>query len=379
MKSAHGISGKARTAVVFVLTFCALLFLPLALAGAQDQSTTVLPGVPDENSMFGGSADIVTTIDTQAAAQGVQLVADNKTYPVFTLGGSAGAGITGSLYPYGAMPSETSSIFGSVSADDLSIDYLPSKNLHFNVTLASGVFSPDGASNVSASAYADLRASEFTRLYVAGSYTYKPTTTSIYSTSTSDSTLSLDELFIDTSIGRQVFFRIGKQKVSWGVGYWYKPADVLSLAAIDPDSPTTAVEGPYAVKVDVPFGKLNQATLYVVPPLNGDPTAFSAAAKTDVVLGGFELNLGAYGRTDMKSKPRVRTFSPTGRIGVSSGRTAWGVIQSTRSTIGSSSSPPSASSTPIPTPMDSPSRHRPRATTTGLATRTRPYFKTKQF
>jgi hypothetical protein len=314
MKSAHGISGKAQTAVVFVLTLCALLFLPLALAGAQDQSAPVLPGVPDENSMFGGSADIVTTIDEQAAAQGVQLVADTKTYPVFTLGGSAGAGITGSLYPYGATSGNTPSILGAVSSDNLSIDYLPSKNLHFNATLASGVFTPEGASNVSASAYADLRASEFTRLYVAGSYTYKPTTTSIYSTSTSDSTLSLDELFVDASIGRQVFFRIGKQKVSWGVGYWYKPADVLSLAAINPDSPTTAPEGPYAIKVDAPFGKLNQATLYVVPPLNGDPAAFSAAAKTDVVVGGFELNIGAYGRTDMQSRPRAM-FMFTGAIG----------------------------------------------------------------
>jgi len=306
--------GDARKRIVFAGMLCALFFLPLAIAGAQDSSSLTPPAVPDENAMFGGSADIVTTIDEQTAAQGVQLVVDTKTYPVFTLGGSAGAGLTGSLYPYGAGVIDTPSILGAVALTGLSIDYLPAKDLHFNTTMASGVFTPEGASNVSASAYADLRASEFTRLYVAGSYTYKPTTASIYSTSASDSTLSLNELFMDTAIGRQVFFRIGKQKVSWGVGNWYKPADVLSLAAINPDSPTTAVEGPYAVKVDAPFGKLNQATLYVVPPLNGDPSAFSAAVKADVVLGGFELNLGAYGRTDMQSRPRLMAMF-TGAVG----------------------------------------------------------------
>ncbi|MCX7026505.1 MAG: hypothetical protein NT061_03235, partial [Spirochaetes bacterium] len=298
------------------MALCAMLFLPLALAGAQDQSSLTPPAIPDENAMFGGSGDIVTTIDEQTAAQGVQLVADTKTYPVFTLGGSAGGGVFGQFLPYNPTPSTTDRqwIFGGVTVNSLSVDFLPARDLHFNATLASGVFTTEGASNVSANAYADLRASEFTRLYAAGSFTYKPSTSSIYSTTSQDATLALNEIFVDAAIGRQVFFRIGKQKVSWGVGNWYKPADVLSLAAINPDSPTTATEGPYAVKVDAPFGKLNQATLYVVPPLNGNPEAFSAAAKADVVLGGFELNLGAYGRTDMQSKPRLMAMF-TGAVG----------------------------------------------------------------
>ena len=316
MKPASGKPGNARKMILFAAAICALFFLPLAVAGAQDSSSLTPPAIPDENAMFGGSEDIVTTIDEKSAAQGVQLVKDTKTYPIFTLGGSVGGGAFGQFYPYNPAPALTDAqwIFGGVTVNGLTVDYLPAKDLHVNATLASGVFTPAGASNVSATAYADLRASEFTRLYVSGSFTYKPVSSNIYGSDSQDATLALNELFIDSSLGRQIFFRIGKQKVSWGVGYWYKPADVLSLAAINPDAPTTATEGPYAIKVDAPFGKLNQATLYVVPPLNGDPAAFSAAAKTDLVLGGFELSLGAYGRTDMQSRPRAMAMF-TGAVG----------------------------------------------------------------
>jgi hypothetical protein len=292
----------------FLAATFALLLLPLARADAQDISAPL-----DENVLFGGSGDIVTTIDAKTAAEGVQLVKDTKTYPVFTVQGDAGAGVIGNLFPYGATANDHPSVFGAVSISGLTLDFLPSKDVHFDASL-DGVFIPGDAQGVTATAYADLRASEFTRLYAAGTYTYKPKTTDLSSQS-QGSSLSLDELFIDTSISRQIFFRAGKQRVSWGVGNWYKPADVLSLAAINPDNPTAAREGPFALKVDAPFGKLNQATLYVVPSLELDhPEAISAAAKADVVISNFELNFGAFGRVDMQAKPRAM-FMFTGAVG----------------------------------------------------------------
>jgi len=290
----------------FLIASCVLALLPLG-ANAQDLSAPL-----DESSLFGGSGDIVTTIDAKTAAEGVQLVKDTTTYPVFTVQGDAGGGAYGSLIPFGATSGESQSVFGAVSLSGLTVDFLPSKDLHFETSL-DGIFMPGDAKDVTATAYADLRASEFTRLYVGGTFTYKPKVSDL-STQTQEPNLALDELFVDTAIDRKVFFRMGKQRISWGVGNWYKPADVLSLAAVDPDNPTAAREGPYAFKVDTPFGKLNQATLYVVPPLNGDMTSFSFAGKADVVVSNFELNFGAFGRTDMQAKPRAM-FMFTGAVG----------------------------------------------------------------
>ncbi|MDI9427647.1 MAG: hypothetical protein QM400_06625, partial [Spirochaetota bacterium] len=71
--------------------------------------------------------------------------------------------------------------------------------------------------------------------------------------------------------------RLGKQRISWGVGNWFKPSDILSLSAIDPDDPTAAREGPFAFKVDVPM-KLNHLMLYMVPPVSDDAASSSIAS-----------------------------------------------------------------------------------------------------
>jgi hypothetical protein len=295
----------------FAIAFGVLIFVVPFIVNSQDLTKPL-----DENSLFGGSSDIVTTIDTKTASAGtVQLKNDTTTYPLFQISGSAGAGVYGQLVPYTTLTTNPQqSIFGAVNLNGLTFDYLPIKNMHFNTSLT-GTFIPGDARLVDMTAYADLRASEFTRLYASGTFTYNQKVTyDPLGTTSQDPTLTLNELFVDTSISRQLFFRIGKQRVSWGVGYWYKPADVLSLAAINPDDPTAARDGPYAVKVDAPFGKLNQATLYVVPPLNGDPSSFGIAGKTDIVVGGFELNLGAFARSDNQAKPRAM-FMFTGSVG----------------------------------------------------------------
>jgi len=308
MSRVNSRKGAPAMVVPFLAAACFFLLIPLVESGAQDLTAPL-----DESALFGGSSDIVTNIDAQTAAEGVQLVKDTKTYPVFTVQGDAGGGVYSSLIPYGATASDHQSVFGAISLSGVTVDFLPTKDIHFDATL-DGIFIPGDAKNVSATAYADMRASEFTRLYVGGSFTYKPNVTDV-SSQTQDANLALDELFVDTAIARKVFFRIGKQRVSWGVGNWYKPADVLSLAAINPDDPTAAREGPYAFKMDAPFGKLNQATLYVVPSLTLDhPEAISVAGKADLVVSNFELNFGAFGRADMQAKPRAM-FMFTGAVG----------------------------------------------------------------
>lgn len=266
----------------------------------------------DDATMFGGSSDIITVVDTEVAASSiVELVEDTKTYPVFLLEGEAAAGMQGSFVPYGATASDSQSLFGGVSLDSLAFTFLPSKNYAYNLSL-SGSFLPTGAQDLKASAYADLRASEFFRLYGAVSYDYNISTSATSLTEATEG-FSLDEIFVDAAIGRSVFFRMGKQRIRWGVGNWYKPSDVLSLSAIDPDRPRAEREGPFAFKADMPFG-LNHATLYVVPPTEADELGtFSIAERTDFVVGGFELSLAGFYRSDMMAKPRLM-FLFTGAV-----------------------------------------------------------------
>lgn len=287
-----------------------LLFLVLVCPLEPANAQASLPAL-DDDALFGGSSDIVTVIDTNVAAISVvELVKDTKIYPVFLVEGSLGAGLASSLVPYGASATDKNLLYGSVRINSLTFTYSPIKDVDFNISTSATLLS-HSAIDVSVSAYANLRASEYNRFYAAGKFNYNVSSSSTVAT---DSGLALDEIFIDTAIDRKYFFRLGKQRVSWGVGYWFKPADVLSLAQIDPDNPTASREGPFAFKADMPFG-LNLATLYAVPPTDGSLGKFSIAQRTDIVSGIFELSFAGFARTDMGARPRLM-FMFTGSIGL---------------------------------------------------------------
>jgi len=302
--------------LLFLIMTTLFLFSKSSIWAQSSSSSSNLkpPEVIDENELFGGPKDIVTVIDPNVASAGtVQLVEDTKTYPVFLISGSAGAGLYGNYTPLGGSSSDKQTLYGAVDISDLEFDYLPAKNLHFSLS-TNLLAVPNQILAASATAYADLRQSDLVRLYVSGSFNYDPSSYLSTNKEYESPTLSLDELFVDTHIEETLFFRLGKQRISWGVGNWFKPSDVLSLSAIDPDDPTAAREGPFAFKVDVPM-KLNHLMVYIVPPISENNAASSSAAsKYDLVVNGWELSFGAYARADMLARPRA-IFSFTGAIG----------------------------------------------------------------
>jgi hypothetical protein len=125
--------------------------------------------------------------------------------------------------------------------------------------------------------------------------------------------LRVFELFSDFQFGDRVFFRMGKHTIRWGVGYFFSPADVFNLVTIDPENPEAEREGPVSLKVQVPFGPHN-AYLYVVADsdLTG-PEGLAWAPKVELVLGEYELGIGAYYRPDLKLRPKG-LFTLTGSI-----------------------------------------------------------------
>lgn len=105
------------------------------------------------------------------------------------------------------------------------------------------------------------------------------------------------ELFSDFQIGDSLFLRGGKHTVAWGVGYFFSPADVLNITAIDPEDPEADREGPVSLRANLPID-YNNLYLYVIADPADAGVQIAVAPKAEVVLGGAEIGVGAYYRPD---------------------------------------------------------------------------------
>lgn len=105
--------------------------------------------------------------------------------------------------------------------------------------------------------------------------------------------LSVYELFSDFNYREQLFFRFGKHTIQWGAGYFFSPADVLNLSAVDAEDPTADREGPVSLKTQYPFG-INNAYLYLIANTGARPLEVAVAPKLEVVVGQTELTLAGY-------------------------------------------------------------------------------------
>lgn len=113
----------------------------------------------------------------------------------------------------------------------------------------------------------------------------------------------MKELFTDFSIKDRAFFRFGLHTVTWGTGYFFSPvSDMINTSAIDPENPTAQVNGALNLRTQITFpGTQNCLWMYVIPDttLNTTTYAYDArrtalAAKGDILLGNWELGMGAF-------------------------------------------------------------------------------------
>ena len=120
------------------------------------------------------------------------------------------------------------------------------------------------------------------------------------------------ELFSDFQVGDSLFLRGGKHTVAWGVGYFFSPADVLNLTAIDPEDPEAEREGPVSLRANLPLD-YNNLYLYVIADPTDNGVQLAVAPKAEVVLGGAEIGVGAYYRPERV--PRVMLTASTNLAG----------------------------------------------------------------
>jgi len=117
----------------------------------------------------------------------------------------------------------------------------------------------------------------------------------------------VEELFSDFNWNDKVFFRGGKQTLNWGVGYFYSPADLLNIAEIDPEDPEAELEGPVALRANIPLG-VDNLYFYALPTAGDEPFDIGLAAKGEIVVGPGEIGAGVIYQRDV---------SPAGMVTVS--------------------------------------------------------------
>lgn len=125
----------------------------------------------------------------------------------------------------------------------------------------------------------------------------------------------ITELFSDFSHQDRVFFRAGKQTISWGVGYFFSPADIINLTPINPEDPEAEREGPLSLKVNLPMAAHN-TYLYVIADQARKVGELAWAPKAEIVLRGAEVGLGSYYRPGRAPMAMATVSSAWGDVAV---------------------------------------------------------------
>ncbi len=167
------------------------------------------------------------------------------------------------------------------------------------------------AANIDGRLFFDARPNRDFRVYGSArtSYPFTQTTRVLADDEVTTATIrvpniSVFELFSDFAWRDYAFFRAGKQTVSWGTGFFFSPADVLSLAPIDPEDPERSREGPISIRVRVPID-IHQFTFYLIAPEslvetpNPSITDLAIAPRFEFVIGPGEIGIAGFLQQDL--------------------------------------------------------------------------------
>ncbi|MDA3810607.1 MAG: hypothetical protein PF518_09815, partial [Spirochaetaceae bacterium] len=128
-----------------------------------------------------------------------------------------------------------------------------------------------------------------------------------------ENAFSLHEVFADFNVENKVYFRAGKQTINWGVGYLYKATDKLNVSPLDPTNREADIEGPLAVKTQIPLG-VNTFYLYAVANEIEHPEDITYAPKIEFLLGNWELGVGAILNPVLTAKGALFVTGPLGPL-----------------------------------------------------------------
>ncbi|MCR4938763.1 MAG: hypothetical protein K5930_01480 [Treponemataceae bacterium] len=177
--------------------------------------------------------------------------------------------------------------------------------------------------SIGAELYFDAHPDEILRLYGKVGVDYPFSVTSGF---VSVPNFYVKELFTDFSLGDNLYFRFGKHAVKWGVGYFFSPADVINLGAIDPENPTAVREGPVSLRTQITIpGTQNCLYLYGILGDKNLVRDAAFAAKYEFLVGNYEIGTGFWYKYMRSPRLMVTTTGSLKDISLfAEGVAAWG-------------------------------------------------------
>jgi hypothetical protein len=114
-----------------------------------------------------------------------------------------------------------------------------------------------------------------------------------------NTTYRINEIFVDLNIKKLAYFRVGKQTLKWGQGYFWTPTDLINIEKKSFLDPFQVREGVYGAKLHVPFG--TRANFYSFINLNNADNVNKPglALKMEALFGETEMSVSAAFRKKM--------------------------------------------------------------------------------
>lgn len=110
-----------------------------------------------------------------------------------------------------------------------------------------------------------------------------------------DTALLIKEVFVDFNFANTAYFRVGKQVLKWGTGYFWNPTDLINIEHRSFTNSTALLQGVFGLRSDVVFSPAWH--LYTFLNLNGvqaDATDAAFAARSEFLVGSTEFAVSSW-------------------------------------------------------------------------------------
>jgi len=109
-------------------------------------------------------------------------------------------------------------------------------------------------------------------------------------------TYSVKELFVDFNFNRFIYFRTGKQVLSWGQCYLWNPTDMINVENKSFLNKLEGREGTYGIKAHIPFG--TAANIYGFAGMNKADSGedIAGAGKFEFLVKDTEMAFSVWGK-----------------------------------------------------------------------------------
>lgn len=130
--------------------------------------------------------------------------------------------------------------------------------------------------------------------------------------STSTQNTTVDEFFVDTNLNNKVYFRIGKQYLKWGQGYFWTPTDFIDTARKNFFNMDQVMPGTFGAKIQIPSGVKQNLYFFI----GGDNSQtvnedLSLSGKYEFLVKNTEMSFSA---SVLKARSPIYGFEINGRI-----------------------------------------------------------------